>query len=178
MRDLRYQLGEPLIDNVRRMPAVELDAISAEPSDGMPVVMHGEMLPALSPGLIEAVTREQTADSPLMVVEMRHLGGALRVGDEQLSPLNRTTAAFSFNALGPAFDPELRAAAQAKLDSLAVGIAPFADGSAYVNFMEGPGAEMGRAFAPAEWERLVALKATWDATNLFRFNRNIAPRAA
>ena len=55
---------------------------------------------------------------------------------------------------------------------------PFQTGDTYVNFMELDGASSERvkaAYAPEDYERLVALKDRYDPHNLFRFNRNIPP---
>lgn len=179
VRDLRKRLGEPLIDDVRRMRVTELDRISAEPTDPVAGVMRSALLPELNADVIDVLVAEQTADSPLLVVELRHLGGALRVPSDQLSPLNRTGANFSFNAIGLAFTPELQSAAQAKLARFGSLIDPLSDGAVYVNFLEGEAAagRIRRAYSAAEWNRLTDLKTCWDPENMFRFNRNIPPRA-
>ena len=58
---------------------------------------------------------------------------------------------------------------------------PFQTGDTYVNFMELEGASAERvkaAYAPEDFERLVALKDRYDPQNVFCFNRNIAPSKA
>ena len=176
-RQLRGVLGEPLIDQLRVMPASQIDTISAEPRDPVPVATHSALVRELSPQLIDALTAVQTADSPLVFVELRQLGGALRPADDQLSPLNRTDAGFSVNAIGLAVTPELEAAVRARLSVLRQRLDPLTDGAGYVNFLEGAegAARMKTAFAAADWNRLMRLKTQWDPTNLFRFNRNIPP---
>ena len=55
-----------------------------------------------------------------------------------------------------------------------------ADGGIYLNFPgDGEGGEslVRAAYGDANYERLAALKATYDPTNLFRMNLNIAPAA-
>ena len=55
---------------------------------------------------------------------------------------------------------------------------PFAGQGAYVNYLGGDeGAEGLKAAYGAKLARLAALKAKYDATNLFRMNQNIAPAA-
>ena len=178
VRELRNALGTPLIDQVRRMPALDLDLISAEPVDPLPVKLHSALLPALTAPLIERVASAHTPDSGVLFVEFRHLGGALRVPADQLSPLGRTGANFSLNAAALALPPGGTAAASAALHRLARRTAPFTDGANYVNFLDGAdGAEQIRsAYSEPEWERLRVLKGHWDPGNLFRFNRNIPPR--
>jgi hypothetical protein len=58
---------------------------------------------------------------------------------------------------------------------------PFQTGDTYVNFMELEGASAERvkaAYAPEDFERLIALEDRYDPQNVFRFNRNIAPSKA
>jgi hypothetical protein len=50
------------------------------------------------------------------------------------------------------------------------------DGGAYVNFLGDEGEARVRAAYPGQtWERLAAIKARCDPTNLFRLNQNIPP---
>jgi len=51
------------------------------------------------------------------------------------------------------------------------------DAGAYVGFLGDEGeARVREAYPGATWERLTAIKARYDPTNLFRLNQNIAPR--
>ena len=53
---------------------------------------------------------------------------------------------------------------------------PFASGGFYVNYETETGVESVRAaYGPSKYERLAALKAKYDPTNLFRLNQNILP---
>ena len=59
-------------------------------------------------------------------------------------------------------------------------MAPFSDGGRYLNFagfQEEGDAMMRAAFGP-QYQRLAALKAKYDPTNLFRLNQNIRPGEA
>ena len=50
------------------------------------------------------------------------------------------------------------------------------DSGAYVGFLADEGEERVRAAYPgATWDRLRAVKARYDPTNLFRLNQNIPP---
>jgi len=50
------------------------------------------------------------------------------------------------------------------------------DAGAYVGFLGDEGEERIRAAYPgATWDRLAAVKATYDPTNLFRLNHDIPP---
>jgi FAD/FMN-containing dehydrogenase len=52
----------------------------------------------------------------------------------------------------------------------------FSTGGTYINFLtEEEGVDRVRAAYGTNYERLVKIKATWDPTNMFRANKNIAP---
>ena len=55
---------------------------------------------------------------------------------------------------------------------------PYSMGGAYVNFMMDEGDERIRATYRDHYDRLAAVKATYDPDNLFRVNQNIRPAAA
>ena len=52
---------------------------------------------------------------------------------------------------------------------------PFTSGAVYVNNLSDEGPERAKAAYGANYDRLVALKNTYDPTNFFRMNQNIRP---
>jgi len=55
-------------------------------------------------------------------------------------------------------------------------VAPATTGRTYLNFEPGTTiADVKSGFGEAKYDRLVALKNTWDPTNVFRSNHNIPP---
>jgi hypothetical protein len=72
----------------------------------------------------------------------------------------------------PALDEQCRSWGR---DALA-DLAPFASGGRYVNDVAEVGAGVARTvYGDAKYERLVALKRTWDPDNIFRLNQNVQP---
>jgi FAD/FMN-containing dehydrogenase len=53
---------------------------------------------------------------------------------------------------------------------------PYSAGGAYVNFMMEEGTDRVKATYRDNYERLAAIKAKYDPTNLFRVNQNIKPQ--
>ncbi len=159
-----------------------MDAISKDPVDPMGVIQYAGMLSDLSPEAIDALVGVAGAGSgsPLLMVEIRQLGGALARTPEHLNPMGSGDARFSLNALGATFTPEMAEGVKAHMARLVEATRPYQTGETFLNFMEVDPAEdrVRAAYPPEDWERLVALKDEHDPENLFRFNRNIPPSSA
>jgi FAD/FMN-containing dehydrogenase len=122
---------------------------------------------------------ERTARRPshLSSIGLWHLGGAMsRVGSAETA-YGRRDAPYLFTAEAswddPAATDENIAWARASLAAMH----GFSKGGSYLNFA-GFGEEkeaMLRASYGANYDRLVALKTTYDPGNLFRMNLNIPP---
>lgn len=177
-------LGEPVImDTFGVMPCTMMDMISMDPVDPLGAYGHSEMLHDLSPETRETLVKLAGAESnsPLILLEMRQLGGALSRPPGDLNPMGRSDARFILNGIGATFSPEMAQAVQAYLAYIAEAVKPHASGTQYVNFMDLDGATPERvkaAYSPEDWERLTELKDRRDPENLFRFNRNIPPSPA
>lgn len=174
---LRAALGEPAVDTFRVMPVAALDAVSMDPTFPIAARQHCELLADLTPATI-ATLAELGPRSPLIMLEMRHLGGALARPVSHPSPMAHTTARFSMNGVGPTPTPDRAAAVRGFLAELATAMAPHATGETYLNFLDLDGATPARvraAYSAADWARLVALKDRYDPHDLFRFTRTIPP---
>jgi FAD/FMN-containing dehydrogenase len=178
-RPMREGLGEPIVDTFRQMPVTEMDRISMDPVDPLGVIQHAELLSDLTPEAVDALVRVAGAgsESPLTILELRQLGGALVRTPKHLNLLGSGDARYSMNAIGATFSPEMVERVKAHLARLIEATRPFQTGRTFLNFMEeGPATDRVRAaYTPEDWERLVALKDEHDPENLFRFNRNIPP---
>ena len=182
-RPAREGLGEPVMDTFGVMPVAAMDAISMDPVDPLGAVQHAEMLRDLSPGAIDALVEVAGPDSgsPLIMLEIRQLGGALAGAPDDLSPMGGGRAGYAMNGVGATFTPEMAAGVKAHLARVTEATREHQTGETYVNFMELDAAGEDRvkaAYRPGDFERLVALKDRHDPGNLFRFNRNIAPSKA
>ncbi len=178
---VREALGEPAIDTFAVMPAAQTDVISMDPVDPIGAYGHSEMLRDLSPETIGTLVELAGPDSPLIMLELRQLGGALSRPPSELSPMGRSDARFTMNAIGATPTPEQARAVRSRLARVAEAVRPHAGGTTYLNFMYLDGAPPERvkaAYAPEDWRRLVELKDRYDPHNLFRFNRNIPPSPA
>jgi hypothetical protein len=107
LRPVREELGEPIMDTFGPMPFAAMDSISMDPVDPMGARQHSEMLGELSPGAIETLVEVAGAGSgsPLIVLELRQLGGALAHTADRLSTMGKGDSRFIMNGVGPAFAP-------------------------------------------------------------------------
>jgi hypothetical protein len=183
LKPWREGFGEPVFDTFGVMPCTMMDMISMDPVDPMGAYGHSEMLHDLSPETIEKIVEVAGKDcnSPLIMLELRQLGGALSRPPADLNPMGRSDSKFILNGIGATFSSEMAGAVQAYLAYVAEALKPHASGTQYVNFMDLDGATPERvraAYSPDDWDRLVALKDKYDPNNTFRFNRNIPPSPA
>ena len=176
----RNALGAAAMDTFGVMPAAAMDTISMDPVDPLGAANHTELLRDLTPGAIDALLELAGPDSssPLVMLEVRQLGGALSGPAGALSPLAHSSAAFSLNAIGVTPTPAQSAVVKAHLGTVATRLGPYTTGETYLNFLDLEGATRDRvraAYSAADWGRLVGLKRQYDPQNVFRFNRNIPP---
>jgi hypothetical protein len=172
------EFGDPQVDMFGVMPYQQMDMISMEPPDPLGVYTHVELLGDLTPESVDALVELAGAgsNSPLIMLELRHLGGALARPPADLSPMGRRDSKFIMFGVGATPTPEVAQLVQANLARLAEEMRPYETGATSLNFLDLDGASPERvraAYSSEDWERLVELKDRYDPHNLFRFNRNI-----
>jgi FAD/FMN-containing dehydrogenase len=183
MRPWYEGLGEPDVDDMRVIPYVEMDMISMDPVDPIAAYTHVERLGELTPEAIATLVEVAGADSgmPSEVLEIRQLGGTLGREPAQPSAVGHRDSRFIMMGIGATPTPEVAERVRAHHARVAEAMRPFATGATYVNFLDLDEASPERvraAYAPDDWQRLVALKDRYDPGNVFRFGRNIPPSPA
>src|ERR671920_1976518 len=115
-----------------------MDAINVAPVPPVGPRQHSEMLADLTPEAIETLVEVagSGSESPLIVLELRQLGGALKRTADRLSTMGKGDSRFIMNGVGPAFTPEMAEGVVAYLAHVADATRSFQTGDAYVNFME------------------------------------------
>ena len=113
--------------------------------------------------------------SPVTSVALWQMGGAVARVDESETSFNGRKAGFTFNING---NSETRAGFDAEREWARrywTALEPHHT-SVYVNFLMEEGEERIRqAYGADKYDRLKALKRTYDPTNFFRLNQNITP---
>ncbi len=172
--------GPPLADMVQPIPYTAMQTIF---DDGFPNGLQNywksSFLQELSDDAIDTIIAHFTdAPSPLSAMVIEQFGGAAsRVGATETAFSHRSGHS-NFLIVARCADPGEIAPNIAWAREAWAAMQPFSDGGAYSNYVEA-GAEganrIREAYGPETYERLVALKNTYDPTNFFRVNQNIAP---
>jgi FAD/FMN-containing dehydrogenase len=118
------------------------------------------------------------ASSPLSYTIVFQLGGQVRRVGEMDTAYGDRDAAHVININSNWTDREADAENIAWAREYFDAMTPYSTGGVYVNFLGNEGEErIKAAYGPKKYERLAALKRTYDPANVFRFNQNIAPSA-
>ncbi len=171
-------LGEPVADMVGPMPYVALQSMLDEGfPKGIPVYWTAHFLMELDDAAIDLIVDwANRAPSPLNVVLIEHLGGAVARVPSDATAFAHRQATYNLAIIARWMDPSEEAAGIAWARGMREALRPYATG-VYMNYLGvGDGAErIPQAYDAPVYERLVALKRTYDPQNLFRRNQNIKP---
>lgn len=155
-------LGEPMMSTLGQIPAAGLCRIHMDPEQPVPGLGHHTVISELPDAAIDAfATLADPETSPLLLTELRQLGGALERPDQDGGALTHLDAAFVMLGVGLPMTPELGQAIEGKLDSFDEVMAPWVADGGYFNFAERPCD--ADAILPAETcARLAEVKRKWD----------------
>jgi hypothetical protein len=169
------EIGEPVMDTFEQIPASGLSRIAMDPEPPVPALGHHEVLSELPDEAIEAFVAVggPESDSPLLLAELRQLGGALARPAENGGAMAKLDGEFVLLGIGMLMDPGLRDPITAHLDKLADTMKPWAAEGAYFNYAERP-CDVDAILPPQTCERLAHVKRSWDPDNLILANHSIA----
>ena len=168
-----------LLDTVEEMPFTDWALIHSDPEGPIPSHEWTSLLGELPDEAIETMIDLAGAgsSSPMSLVEVRQLGGALAREPEVPSAVGHRDAAFAFFTVGMA-PPEQVEEVHAYGTLLVEAMEPWSTGGAYINFLssnDADPADVRRAYTPEAYERLVSVKSDVDSRNMFRLTHNIPP---
>ncbi len=168
-------LAKPIADMVRPMRYPEIYA-PEDDSYHPTAVAHTMFVNAIDRSVAEAIVAHlQASDATMRVAQLRVLGGAMARVPIEATAFAHRKGRIMVNLAAFYQGPEDRVVREAWVSDFAAALHQ-GDSGAYVNFLGDEGEVRVRAAYPgATWERLAAIKARYDPTNLFRLNQNIPP---
>jgi FAD/FMN-containing dehydrogenase len=120
----------------------------------------------------------EASDAEMRVAQLRVLGGAMARVPADATAFAHRGSRIMVNIATFYEGPDDRDLREAWVEGLSMALRQN-DHGAYVNFLADEGDERIRAAYPGgTWDRLAAVKARYDPTNLFRLNQNIPPSAS
>jgi len=169
LRDL-----EPEIDTFAMVPPAALSRLHNDPEEPMPVLTAHRMLRDLPAEAVDAfvAVAGPGVESPLLMAEIRHLGGAMGVAKPGNGALARLDGDYLLFGGGLAAGPEMIAALHAALPAFSDALAQWDAGHGYLNFEERD-VDSRDFYDEVTYRRLARIKAAVDPTDVFKANHEI-----
>jgi FAD binding domain len=157
------EIGEPIMDTFDQIPAAGLCRIHMDPENPVPGLGHHRVLRELPDEAIDAFADLAGPDSnsPLLLTEIRHMGGALGRPDPDGGALSHLDANWVMFGIGMPMTPELGEAIEGHLNRFDDAMEPWAGDGGYFNFAERP-CDSDEILPPDVCSRLAEVKRKWD----------------
>jgi Berberine and berberine like len=157
-------------------PATPADLLQLhmDPPHAVPGVGDGALLDVVPGEAIDALVAVSGPDTPMLSVELRHLGGAVGRAPKGHGALAMLDGDFALFAVGIAPHPAAADAIKAHLDVVEGAICEWDARRRYLNFTESA-VDTRNAYSVAAYRRLQAVKTLVDPDDVFRANHRIAP---
>lgn len=167
---------EPEIDTLAMIPPNALPFVHMDPPEPVPYLSGHRMLRATGEDIAAAADEVAGAESgsPLIVLEMRQLGGALRRPPAADAAITGLPADLALFCVGLAATPEMTEASREAVERVLERFEFAVDGRPYLNFVEEP-VPVEELLEPDTLQRLRSVKATYDPRGVFRGNHELGP---
>ncbi len=167
-----------LVDDVVARPYTDADAVHRDPVGPSPSWELGAGLAALDGEAVDALlaVAGPAAQVPLVVVELRLMGGAMGRTPQHPNAVSGRDNAFSLMTIGPAV-PALRDAVPAAARAVHAALAPWRSRTTVTNWLGHVG---DREAVCASWSfdqqaRLRATKTLYDPSDVFSHGHSVLP---
>jgi FAD/FMN-containing dehydrogenase len=169
------EIGEPVMNTFGQIPSEGLCRIHMDPEQPVPGLGHHQVIRELPDEAIDAFTELAGPDSgtPLLLTELRQLGGALGRPDASGGALSHIDADFVMLGIGLPMTPELGQAIEDRLNRFDDAMRPWAAEGGYFNFAERP-CDADAILPPETCARLAEVKRRYDPDNMIVSNHAVA----
>ena len=166
----------PLLDTVHIIPADELGYLHGEPERPAPFAADGTLLVGLPADIADEIAALAGPDarSPLLSVELRHLGAELGYARPGNGALPALAASHLLVTTGMVPDQQAANAYRARVEALRSAVWRWAARRDYLNFT-GASQDPALFWSPRAYHRLRRIKAAVDPENVIRANHTIPP---
>jgi hypothetical protein len=153
----------PELDTFASIPPPALARLNLDPDQPVPTQGDGALLADLPAAAIDALlaVAGPDADTQLISIEVRHLGGALARPAPGGGAQPSIDASYLVFAAGITPTPDLAGTVRAQVQALRNALAPWHADHDYYNFRETP-APASAVLPPASYRRLQKIKAAYD----------------
>ncbi|HEY2637047.1 MAG TPA: FAD-binding oxidoreductase [Solirubrobacteraceae bacterium] len=168
------ELG-PAVDTIATIPVEGLLQLHMDPPEPVPGKGGGALLADVDDDAIRALvaTAGPGSHSPLLGVEIRHMGGAAAEPHPELGAMVSIPEPYAMFAVGMAI-PEIVEAVEHHVSLVQTAVEPWSTGRGYLNFVEEP-TDAATLFERQAYARLREVKARYDASDVVRSNHPVAP---
>ncbi|MCU1676581.1 MAG: linked oxidase domain protein [Frankiales bacterium] len=164
-------IAPALMDGVGVMPYAAVASIHMDPEGPLPGYDASVLLRELTHEAIDAILAAAGpgVDIPLIMAELRHMGGAVAAEHDGGSAIAGRDAAYNFALVAPC-PPPLAAVVPGVCAGVLGALAPWSLGRSMVNFSghRRTPAEVAELWSPEVFARLVDVKRRVDPANTFR----------
>jgi hypothetical protein len=166
----------PAMDTFAMVPPAELGDLAMDPPEPVPFDSAHAMLTDFSQEAVDSLLAAvgPGTDAPIVLLQLRHMGGALEETGPRAGARATLKGKVCAFALGVVPDAESAGPVRASLERFDHALEPWFAGE-YPNFVERVALDAGRFFDESTWDRLRAVKASYDPTDLFRGNHRVTP---
>jgi hypothetical protein len=173
------EIGEPIMDTFGQVPTPALCRIHMDPEQPVPGLGHHRVLRELPDEAIDAFVAlaGPESGSPLLLTEIRQMGGALGRPDPNGGALGHLDAGWVMLGVGLPMTPELGHAIEARLDRFDDAMEQWAGDGGYFNFAERP-CDTDAILPPDVCTRLGEAKRKWDPDGRIVGNHAVSLDAA
>jgi hypothetical protein len=168
------EVGGLAVDLMGPVPLGDLARIGGEPTEPAPGLDTSTLLERLDEEVIDRLVEVvgEGSDSPLALVQIRHLGAAFAEAHPDAGAAGHLTEPYQMFALGIPVAPAMVAPIEAALDQVRAAVAPVSSGATTANFLAA-GGDVDRCWPPEVRARLRAIKAQVDPIAAIRSNRPV-----
>ncbi len=173
------EIGETIMDTWGQIPAAGLCRIHMDPEQPVPGIGEGMTIRALPDEAIDAFAglAGPGSNSPLLLSELRQLGGALSRPDPDGGALSNIESEFVMYSIGMPMTPELGEAIPRYLGKIEETMQPWAGEGSYFNFTERP-CDVDAILPPETCARLAEVKRQYDPDSTIVANHSVSLETA